>query len=337
MSLPDRNSFRTKTYISYLVVYQEPKVKQVQNWDGETQLKEIRVWRGERHHQRYSRAGIERSKGKLGICSNWVWFLLGKLGICSNWVWLLNVYAPCTVTELKSLWNDLCELKARCANCNFIDLPMPGKMFMWFGSKGNRSRLDRVLLESNLVVKFDGWSQEGLSRSISGQAPVECQKLIKGCMDQRNNSKAFSWKIYKLKGVLKKWNPEQCCNFDAKVKILEGKLNAVEENGNVRLLTYVEQEEIRKVRAELWEMSHLQEILGRQKSRLNWLSLVYFLVQVLGFVRMKNWKEADRVTQRLNGATFYGSMLVVKIARNNQVRGWKRNTAGRSQSTEYKK
>ncbi|KAK8595333.1 hypothetical protein V6N13_016708 [Hibiscus sabdariffa] len=100
----------------------------------------------------------------------------------------------------------------------------------------------------------------------------ECRKLIKGCTDQRINSKAFSWKIYKLKGVLKKWNSEQCCNFDAKVKILEGKLNALEENGNV-LLTYVEQEEIRKVRAALWDMYHLQESLGRQKPRLNWLSL----------------------------------------------------------------
>ncbi|KAL4271259.1 hypothetical protein GQ457_13G026050 [Hibiscus cannabinus] len=56
-----------------------------------------------------------------------------------------------------------------------------------------------------------------------------------------------------------------------------------------------------------------------------------------GFVRMKNLEEADRVTQRLNGAIFYGSRLVVKIARDNRGQGWKRNTTGRSQSTEFKK
>ncbi|KAK8585589.1 hypothetical protein V6N13_050566 [Hibiscus sabdariffa] len=52
---------------------------------------------------------------------------------------------------------------------------------------------------------------------------------------------------------------------------------------------------------------------------------------------MKNLEEADRVTQRLNGATLYGSRLVVKIARDNDGQGWKRNTTCRSQSTEYKK
>ncbi|KAL4367637.1 hypothetical protein GQ457_05G034840 [Hibiscus cannabinus] len=56
-----------------------------------------------------------------------------------------------------------------------------------------------------------------------------------------------------------------------------------------------------------------------------------------GFVRMKNLEEADRVTQRLNGATLYGSRLVVKIARDNDGQGWKRNTTCRSQFTEYKK
>ncbi|KAK8511064.1 hypothetical protein V6N12_033346 [Hibiscus sabdariffa] len=56
-----------------------------------------------------------------------------------------------------------------------------------------------------------------------------------------------------------------------------------------------------------------------------------------GFVRMKNLEETNRVTQRLNGAILYGSRLVVKIARDNQGQSWKRNTTGRSQSTEFKK
>ncbi|KAK8504679.1 hypothetical protein V6N12_046928 [Hibiscus sabdariffa] len=56
-----------------------------------------------------------------------------------------------------------------------------------------------------------------------------------------------------------------------------------------------------------------------------------------GFVRMKILEEANRVTQRLHGATLYGSRMVVKIARDNQGRGWKRNTTCRSKSTEYKK
>ncbi|KAK8647955.1 hypothetical protein V6N13_121679 [Hibiscus sabdariffa] len=56
-----------------------------------------------------------------------------------------------------------------------------------------------------------------------------------------------------------------------------------------------------------------------------------------GFVRMINLEEADRVTQRLNGATLYGSRLVVKIARDKQGRSWKRNPTGKSHSTEYKK
>ncbi|KAK8501939.1 hypothetical protein V6N12_019677 [Hibiscus sabdariffa] len=56
-----------------------------------------------------------------------------------------------------------------------------------------------------------------------------------------------------------------------------------------------------------------------------------------GFVRMKNSEEADRVIQRLNGATLYGSRLVVKIARDKQGQSWERNTTGKSHSTDYKK
>ncbi|KAK8531043.1 hypothetical protein V6N13_038881 [Hibiscus sabdariffa] len=53
-----------------------------------------------------------------------------------------------------------------------------------------------------------------------------------------------------------------------------------------------------------------------------------------GFVRMENMGDANRAIQRLNGFVLYGSRLVVKIARDTQ--GWKRSTAGRSQSFEPK-
>ncbi|KAK9037530.1 hypothetical protein V6N11_022438 [Hibiscus sabdariffa] len=53
-----------------------------------------------------------------------------------------------------------------------------------------------------------------------------------------------------------------------------------------------------------------------------------------GFVRMENMGDANRAIQRLNGFALYGSRLVVKIARD--IQGWKRSTAGRSQSFEPK-
>ncbi|KAK8494889.1 hypothetical protein V6N12_073955 [Hibiscus sabdariffa] len=52
------------------------------------------------------------------------------------------------------------------------------------------------------------------------------------------------------------------------------------------------------------------------------------------FARMENMGDANRAIQRLNGFVLYGSRLVVKIARDTQ--GWKRSTAGRSQSFEPK-
>ncbi|KAK8561276.1 hypothetical protein V6N12_048350 [Hibiscus sabdariffa] len=53
-----------------------------------------------------------------------------------------------------------------------------------------------------------------------------------------------------------------------------------------------------------------------------------------GFARMENMGDANRAIQRLNGFALYGSRLVVKIARD--IQGWKRSTAGRSQSFEPK-
>ncbi|KAK9033837.1 hypothetical protein V6N11_050021 [Hibiscus sabdariffa] len=49
---------------------------------------------------------------------------------------------------------------------------------------------------------------------------------------------------------------------------------------------------------------------------------------------MENMGDANYTIQRLNGFALYGSRLVVKIARD--IQGWKRSTAGRSQSFEPK-
>ncbi|KAL4308238.1 hypothetical protein GQ457_01G010290 [Hibiscus cannabinus] len=53
-----------------------------------------------------------------------------------------------------------------------IDLPMMGKKFTWFGSNGKRSRLDRFLLDNEIVAACGGWFQEGLKGSVSNHLPV---------------------------------------------------------------------------------------------------------------------------------------------------------------------
>ncbi|KAK8693157.1 hypothetical protein V6N13_070751 [Hibiscus sabdariffa] len=79
-----------------------------------------------------------------------------------------------------------------------------------------------------------------------------------------------SWKLQKFKGILKKWNSERCGNFDLKVKILEEKIDNLEATG---YLDGGSQEELAQLRSELWETLRLQEVLWRQKSRMNWMKL----------------------------------------------------------------
>ncbi|KAL4308180.1 hypothetical protein GQ457_01G006150 [Hibiscus cannabinus] len=182
-------------------------------------------------------------------------------------------------------------------DCNFIDLPMIGKKFTWFGPSNKSSRLDRFLVDEFWVLQYKELIQRGLPRSISDHAPVMliseeidwgprpfkfinawlqkegCREVIKKIFDCKTlNQSDIAVKLRRLKAALKKWNSESCENFNLKVRELEKKINVLEESKNLLNDVSSKNAEIRVCRLELWETLRLQEELLKQKARMDWMA-----------------------------------------------------------------
>ncbi|KAL4346807.1 hypothetical protein GQ457_17G025350 [Hibiscus cannabinus] len=121
---------------------------------------------------------------------------------------IVNVYAPCSVAEQAKLWEEFYALKvndsthwlmggdfnatrnrsesSKCSSLiakrekfnnfimqgHFIDLPLRGKKFTWFGPGNKRSRLDRFLIDEFWILNLRDLVQLGLKRNISDHIPI---------------------------------------------------------------------------------------------------------------------------------------------------------------------
>ncbi|KAL4384284.1 hypothetical protein GQ457_15G029320 [Hibiscus cannabinus] len=249
---------------------------------------------------------------------------------------IVNVYAPCSVAEQAKLWEELYALKvndsthwlmgggdfnatrnrsesSKCSNLiakrekfnnfimqgHFIDLPLRGKKFTWFGPGNKRSRLDRFLIDEFWILNLRDLVQLGLKRNISDHIPILLttkdvdwgpipfkffsgwlykdggKEVIKEAFGEVGAEGDLVSKLRCVKMALKRWNKNSCVNIDAKVKELEEKLDRIDEGRNRLQGTSSDSmdEEAKKIKSELWDYLRIQEDLWRQKARVNWLSL----------------------------------------------------------------
>ncbi|KAH1262617.1 LINE-1 retrotransposable element ORF2 protein [Glycine max] len=179
------------------------------------------------------------------------------------------------------------------------DIPCLGKPFTWFRPNGScKSRLDRVLLSDDWVSKWSDSSQHNLERNYSDHYPIMLQskitdwgpkpfrvfnawlhnkdfnKVVKDCWSANQpmgwGGYALKCKLQKLKHRLKIWSKEKCGDQDNKVKLIQQKLNDL-ENSFTAQPTDQQVQELKKLQSELWEQSFLQESMLRQNSRCKWL------------------------------------------------------------------
>ncbi|KAE8683516.1 hypothetical protein F3Y22_tig00111206pilonHSYRG00139 [Hibiscus syriacus] len=124
------------------------------------------------------------------------------------------------------------------ANCKLVDLPMRDKKFTWYGPTNRSCRLDQFLLDEKWFFGGGNFEQFFLKQTVSDHASV-----------------GFDGE-----------------DFHSKVKNLEGKVNELEEKGNVSRLSAQDQLKL-KIFKELWEALRVQEEMWRQKSCIRWLAL----------------------------------------------------------------
>ncbi|GMI98812.1 hypothetical protein HRI_003550500 [Hibiscus trionum] len=215
-------------------------------------------------------------------------------GKWSNKEWklaLVNIYSPNAPSDQAQLWKELLELKNAdealwllggdfnatisrderagcsgntfgCANFidfisqgHFIDLPMVGKNFTWFGPNNKRSRLDRFLFDEPLISNIGDITQMGLKRMVSNHALVlissettdwglipfkffnawmkmeDCKALILKVLRGGNKSD-ITLKLRKVKAALKQWAKEGKGDLYSIARKLEANIEALEEEGN---------------------------------------------------------------------------------------------------------
>jgi len=102
---------------------------------------------------------------------------------------------------------------------------------------------------------------------------------------------ALKCKLQKLKQRLKTWSKENCGDLGNKVKLIQHKLNDL-ENSLTAQPTDQQVQELKKAQSDLWEQSILYESILRQKSRCKWIeegdNNISYFHKIINFSRRRN-------------------------------------------------
>ncbi|XP_016747583.1 uncharacterized protein [Gossypium hirsutum] len=159
-----------------------------------------------------------------------------------------------------------------------------------------KSRLNRFLLEEYWLIKIKDIQQLGLKRSVSDHIPILLADAeidwgprpfkfingwlkIEGCagliekewnnMDCLNGQVAR--KLRKLKGVLRKWNENNCNMLEDNILKCEERIKVLDEFSEQRRLSECKMEELKRLNSDVWGALKFKESLWRHKSRMMWL------------------------------------------------------------------
>ncbi|XP_039055013.1 uncharacterized protein LOC120197617 [Hibiscus syriacus] len=127
---------------------------------------------------------------------------------------VMNVYAPCEVSEQVIVWNAIVEVRRKNKNrwfmagdfnaiknnsersgcfyrqteivefnsfieaCNLVDMPLSGRKFTWFGQGNRKSHLDRIFVEDEWFNENSDATLFGLPRTISDHIPILLGKKV---------------------------------------------------------------------------------------------------------------------------------------------------------------
>ncbi|TYJ02559.1 hypothetical protein E1A91_A13G238000v1 [Gossypium mustelinum] len=180
--------------------------------------------------------------------------------------------------------------------CKLIDLPLVGKKFTWYEPDNKKSRLDRFLVEEHWLIQIKDLQQLGLKRSVSDHIPIlladveidwgpkpfkfingwfkkkECASLIeKGWSNIGSLNGHLTRKLRKLKGVLKKWNGDNCNVLENRIVEYEDRIKVLDGISDKRVLNEGEMEGLKRLNVEVWDAMKFKESLWQQKSRMMWL------------------------------------------------------------------
>lgn len=170
--------------------------------------------------------------------------------------------------------------------CNLIDLPMLGKKFTWYNPDNKKSRLDKFLLEEYWLIQIKDLQQLGLKRSVSGHIPILLvdteinwgprpfkfinrwfkKKNVRGLIEKEWSNMGslngqVARKLRKLKGVLRKWNGDNCNVLENITIECEDRIKVLDEINEQRMLSESETEELKRLNSDVWDVKKFEKSL----------------------------------------------------------------------------
>lgn len=242
---------------------------------------------------------------------------------------IINVYGPCDTTKKRDVWDEISrhvltigkpcfiigdfnevlsadergssiidkkgveDFKDLIYNLQLIEIRAGNGKFTWFRGK-SKSKLDRVLVQADWLVKIPSLRVTLLNRSVSDHCPVltsdeminwgpkpfrflDCWLSHEGCLKVAkeawlaNSSLSIMDKLKGVKAQLKKWNLEEFGNIKFMISDCEQKIQRLDSLANNRDLSEDEMAERNKASADLWTWLRRQVQYWRQLSRNRWI------------------------------------------------------------------
>ncbi|XP_039041973.1 uncharacterized protein LOC120180758 [Hibiscus syriacus] len=178
---------------------------------------------------------------------------------------------------------------------SLIEVLISGSVFTWFRGVTNvdASRLDRILISTEITCEFPHLMQFALPRSLSGHNPVLLKdrkikkfyrpfkwfnhwvddpclsdKIIGVCM--ANKGKSMFQTFLLVKHASKEWEGAVCNNISDLVEALRSKIDSLEKICISNPTDNLAQAELVSSKARLWAVSRREEREWLQKSKLKW-------------------------------------------------------------------
>ncbi|KAL8544459.1 hypothetical protein ACS0TY_004856 [Phlomoides rotata] len=280
---------------------------------------------------------------------------------------LINVYAPCSYAEKKGVWDtirlvmdqyseacicvvgdfnairspeervgrgevgdvrDMAYFDEFISISNLVDMPLSGRTFTCYRPDGTcKSKLDRILVNSEWIARWLNQILKGLSRTLSDHCPIYMAserkdwgprpfRFINAWVKHPNFKEFFEakwssyqvngWAVFRLKeklkllrNDLKVWNKEVFGELDKNIREKQGEIDLWDRVDDALGLEKYEVIARNKCSAELLRFTHWKENFLFRKSKTKWL-----LEGDVNSGYFHGWINKRRKVNEINGLFF---------------------------------
>ncbi|KAL8544625.1 hypothetical protein ACS0TY_005015 [Phlomoides rotata] len=195
---------------------------------------------------------------------------------------------------------DMAKFDELISQCNLVDMPLSGRTFTWYRPDGTcKSKLDRILVNSEWIARWSNQALKGLSRTLSDHCPIYIASArknwgprpfrfinvwvkhpkFKDFFESKWSSyQVHGWTAFRLKeklkclrNDLKVWNKEVFGEIDKNITDRQREIEVWDRIDDTFGLEEGEVIARNKCSAKLLRFSHWKENFMFQQSKMKWV------------------------------------------------------------------